>query len=614
MDNEKWTHEVKNKDLADGLEDCKIFDDTLEDNLDKETEENKNEKDGEIPIEYIDENPVDNSDDNDLKIENQSEKYDEEGITILEDNTEEDDDDGFLFLNKTKNEEVENKEQDIDNDSIMDEIMNQEEAIKKEKLLEQRKWEMELSEFPVEKKVEPQIEDNKEGSTETESKEKDESRYEDDTIILPSIEPISPEVAVDIEKNIDINIVKPKDFKELIGTKGEILSNYISGNAKFNSISENLGVCIELCKLFAGIHSMGYCFNGITGEDIIITQNKECKLLNDKKIVSINDDSYEVNYEKTCAPEILRKESRPNISSDKYTMAYLVFGLLFKSDPFEGSKTLNEVYYTKEDELKAYEHPVFVYSYKDKSNMPVYGIHSILIKYWNRFYTEDIKTIFKQNFVDGIDEPEARVEDTTFIEKLTNFKHLVDSNNPKQQDEKLKNNKDVVVENKKENLFKKTKERLKQGFDDIKPSQNHDNKEFEEKQNIIEINKDAAKKPVESAKYMLRVTYSYAGVENADYEVIPLTPGVEIQNKVIGYEDINSEKIVGKVIQNAKHKGVIGIKNISTHNWLATKGDRETKEFPPGKVIVITEGVKIDFYPENKSTSKTKWSIVKAKK
>ena len=80
---------------------------------------------------------------------------------------------------------------------------------------------------------------------------------------------------------------------------------YISGNAKFNSISENIGVCIELCKLFASVHSMGYCFNGITGEDIIITQNKECKLLNDKKIVSVNDDSYEVNYEKTCAPEIL---------------------------------------------------------------------------------------------------------------------------------------------------------------------------------------------------------------------------------------------------------------------------------------------------------------------
>ena len=606
MDNEKWTHEVKNNDLADGLEDCKIFENILDNNLDKKTEENKNEKDGEITIEYIDKNPVDNSNDNDLKMEEQNQKYDEEGITILEDTTEEDDDDGLLFLNKTRNEEVKNKEPEIDSDSTMDEIIKNEEVIKKENLLRQREWAMDLAEFPVEKKIELEIEDNKEDSTDVETKEENESRYEDDTIILPAIEPISPELAVDIENNIDIDIVKPKNFNELISTRGVILNNYISGNAKFNSISENLGVCIELCKLFASVHSMGYCFNGITGEDIIITQNKECKLLNNKKIVSVNDDSYEVNYEKTCAPEILRKESRPNINSDKHTMAYIVFGLLFKSDPFEGSKTLNEVYYTKEDQLKAYEHPVFVYSYKDKSNMPVYGIHSILIKYWNRFYSDDIKMIFRQSFVDGIDEYEARLEDTTFIEMLTNFKHIVDSKNTKQQDEKLK------LQNKKENILQKTKERLKQGFDDIKPSKNHDNKDFEEKQNIIEINKDAAKKPVEGAKYMLRIDYSYAGVANADCEILPLTPGVEISNNIIGYEDIKPEKIVGKVIQNAKHKGVIGIKNISEHNWLATKGDREVKEFSPGKVIVITEGVKIDFYPENKSISKTKWSIVKA--
>lgn len=548
MDNEKWTHEVKNNDLADGLEDCKIVDD------------------------------------------------------------------GLLFLNKTKNEEVENKEPEIDNDSIMDEIINNEEAQKKETLLQQRKWAMDLDEFPVDKKTNIEIEDNKENSDDTKSKDKSESQYEDDTIVLPVINPVSPEVAIDMEKNININIVKPKDFNELINTNGEILSNYISGNAKFNSISENLGVCIELCKLFASVHSMGYCFNGITGKDIIITQNKECKLLNDNKIVSINDDSYEVNYEKTCAPEILRKESRPNISSDKYTMAYLVFGLLFKSDPFEGCRTLNEVYYTKEDELKAYKHPIFVYNYKDKSNMPVYGIHSILIKYWNKFYSEDIKTIFKQNFVDGVDEYEARVEDTTFIEKLTNFKCIVDSKNINQQDEQLKlqNHQDTNLKNKKDNLLDKTKERLKQGFDDIKSLKNHDNKEFEEKQNVIEINKDAAKKPVEDAKYMLRIDYSYHGAENEDYGVLPLVPGIEIPNSMIGYEDIKPEKIVGKVIQNAKHKGVIGIKNLSQHNWLATKGDREAKEFPPGKVIVITEGVKIDFYPENKSISKTKWSIVKA--
>ena len=88
----------------------------------------------------------------------------------------------------------------------MDEIIKNEEVIKKENLLRQREWAMDLAEFPVEKKIELEIEDNKEDSTDVETKEENESRYEDDTIILPAIEPISPEVAVDIENNIDIEI------------------------------------------------------------------------------------------------------------------------------------------------------------------------------------------------------------------------------------------------------------------------------------------------------------------------------------------------------------------------------------------------------------------------
>ena len=174
--------------------------------------------------------------------------------------------------------------------------------------------------------------DDKKGGVYYETKKDTESETEleqDENVYDNNDEDINQESNNDTytENNIDIDIVKPKNFNELISTRGVILNNYISGNAKFNSISENLGVCIELCKLFASVHSMGYCFNGITGEDIIITQNKECKLLNDNKIVSVNDDSYEVNYEKTCAPEILRKESSPNINSDKHTMAYIVFGL-----------------------------------------------------------------------------------------------------------------------------------------------------------------------------------------------------------------------------------------------------------------------------------------------
>ena len=90
-----------------------------------------------------------------------------------------------------------------------------------------------------------------------------------------------------------------------------------------------------------------------------------------------------------------------------------------------------------------------------------------------------------------------------------------------------------------------------------------------------------------------------------------LVPGTEISNKLVGYEDVDHLQVIGKVIQNAKRKELIGIKNMSNHEWYAKKGN-EIKKFPPGKVIVVTNGVVIDFYPENKSSVKNRWIIRQA--
>lgn len=595
---------VDNDELVDGLDDCSLVD----------KDEDISKKDGKIEIEF-----VENSNDDELGVsyenylrekgfdEDQIEKsveiekstrIEENSTEIsiednaqselsctqeeapVEENKQEDDDDEYIYIHKLE-----------DNQQISEQINPQEqeeEARKDQKMKQQMKWGLDLGDFPVEKNRDVEEDDDDDSSIKIESEE------DVEPVTIPII---SPEIAADKDE-LEIDIVKPKDFKELIGTNGEILENYISGNAKFNNISENLYVCIQLCNLFASVHSLDSCFNGITAKDIIVTPKRECKIIDDKKIVLLDDDTYEVNYEKTCAPEILRKEARPNKNADKHSMAFLLFGLLFKSDPFEGSKSLNIPCYTKEDELKYYENPIFVYDYEDKNNPPVYGIHSVLIKYWNRIYPEEIKTIFKQNFVAGIKAPGARAEDETFIEVLTRFKNIVDSKNSKTEPTKSKESK---------------KEIFKEVIQKLNPERNEkldESKDFEQKTKVIEINKDAPKKPEDNSipKYQLCTTFAYVNEKNSDTISLDLVPGTEISNKLVGYEDVDHVQVIGKVIQNAKRKELIGIKNMSNHEWYAKKGN-EIKKFPPGKVIVVTNGVVIDFYPENKSNVKTRWTI-----
>lgn len=594
---------VNNDELIDGLEDCSLVD----------NDEDISKKDGEIEIEFVEnsdsdelgasyenylrENGFDEAQiEKSLEIEKNTRTQDTSTIIPIEDDDqnelsctqeeqaveEDNEDDDYLYIHKP-----EDTKETSEKINPQDQAEEAEKARKDQKMKQQMQWGIDLGDFPVEKNKDIE-EDNDEDDTSI----KIESEEDVEPMTIPVV---SPEIAVDKDE-LEVDIVKPKDFKELIGTNGEILENYISGNAKFNSISENLYVCIQLCNLFASVHSLDSCFNGITAKDIIVTPKRECKIIDDKKIVSLDDDTYEVNYEKTCAPEILRKEARPNKNADKHSMAFLLFGLLFKSDPFEGSKSLNIPCYTKEDELKYYENPVFVYSYKDKSNLPVYGIHSVLIKYWNRFYSEEIKLLFKQNFVAGIEDPEARAEDKTFIEVLTRFKNIVDSKNTKKEPDKPKK------ESLKEKLQKKLVPEKNENIDE--------GKDFEQKTKVIEINKDAPKKPEDNSipKYQLCTTFALVDQKNSDTMLLDLVPGTEISNKLVGYEDVDHVKVIGKVIQNAKRKELIGIKNLSNHEWYAKKGN-EIKTFPPGKVIVVTNGVVIDFYPENKSNIKNKWTI-----
>ena len=82
-----------------------------------------------------------------------------------------------------------------------------------------------------------------------------------------------------------------------------------------------------------------------------------------------------------------------------------------------------------------------------------------------------------------------------------------------------------------------------------------------------------------------------------------LLPGTEIINSIVGYEDIKPTQLIGKVVQNVKNRSILGLKNISNHEWIASKGSSKNV-IPPGKVLVIMDGVEVDFYPENRSITK----------
>ena len=80
------------------------------------------------------------------------------------------------------------------------------------------------------------------------------------------------------------------------------------------------------------------------------------------------------------APEIVLKKKNPDVNTDKFSLAVMLYLLLFMNRPLEGKRTMVPCM-TEELEHKFYgSEPVFMYDPTDDSNRPVKGVHTNAIR------------------------------------------------------------------------------------------------------------------------------------------------------------------------------------------------------------------------------------------
>ncbi len=122
------------------------------------------------------------------------------------------------------------------------------------------------------------------------------------------------------------------------------------------------------------------------------------------------------------APEIVRGISKPDVQTDKYSLAVVLFKLLFRGDPMEGEKVVKDICLTEASELKHYgKEAVFVFDPNNNSNRPVRGIHDNVIKFWG-IYPEYIRQAFTYTFTAGINDPNKRIIENEWQKLFTRLR------------------------------------------------------------------------------------------------------------------------------------------------------------------------------------------------
>lgn len=322
------------------------------------------------------------------------------------------------------------------------------------------------------------------------------------------------------------------------------LTNFFVGSKKqsqvrFKSFSAIADAAINIIQAFRELHNNGYSYQDINNGNFFINPSNGDVLICDNDNVSpFGENSGIQGKQRYMAPEIVTG-GNPDKNSDRFSMAVILFRLLFINHPLEGKRSTPPCM-TKELERRYYgEEPVFVYDPKDDRNRPVPGTDKNLKTFWP-IYPQYIRELFERAFSHDVMLNKApRVMEKEWLDVFIRFKASI-----------------VKCPHCKEETFI-----------------------YEKGENTcIECRK---KINVPNAIRFNTVT-------------VPLYPGTKIMTWLVDWSQNDTETILGQVVANPNDPNVFGIKNMSNVNWKINLPNGTQKPLASGAVVPIKEEFTIE--------------------
>jgi len=171
----------------------------------------------------------------------------------------------------------------------------------------------------------------------------------------------------------------------------------------------------QLVDCYYSLHSRGYCyrdinfgnvfFNPSSGE-VLICDNDNVAFVSDENPASV------LGTPRFMAPEVFTGDSKPNVETDLYSLAVLLFYMFVVHHPLEGRA---------ESEIKCFDinamnrlygtHPVFIFDPATDANRPDPNFHRNAELYWPN-YPRFLQRTFIRAFTAGLKDPQARVRES----------------------------------------------------------------------------------------------------------------------------------------------------------------------------------------------------------
>ena len=210
--------------------------------------------------------------------------------------------------------------------------------------------------------------------------------------------------------------LRPNNYKSFI--------SYLNGKEVFKNQATLIRWCIELCASFKKLHEFGFSYQDLNDGSFFLDPDTGDLLICDNDNVTANKCNLGVlGKMRYMAPEIVRGEQEPDIHSDRFSLAVILFMALCVGNPYEGERLKEYDIIDDEAEMELFgTNPIFVYHKTNKTNRPIRGYHTSLIKRWPLIPIY-IKEAFHRCFVDGlVNRENERTTEIEWIKLLSKYR------------------------------------------------------------------------------------------------------------------------------------------------------------------------------------------------
>ncbi|MCD8207470.1 MAG: serine/threonine-protein kinase [Bacteroidales bacterium] len=206
--------------------------------------------------------------------------------------------------------------------------------------------------------------------------------------------------------------LRPKEYKEL--------GSFMLAKSRFASVDALLEACLQICSAFQKLHILGLSYQDMNDGNFFINPDTGDVLICDNDNVAPDKMTTGiVGKSGYMAPEIVDKASMPNRYTDYFSLAVILFIMIYLNRPFEGRRVSSCPCLTEEAERKLFGREcVFIMDPTNNSNRPDPSLHINVLRRWPLFPRILRETFIKAFCSEAIKDPTKRIMDKTWQKVL----------------------------------------------------------------------------------------------------------------------------------------------------------------------------------------------------